>query len=187
MLSHYVNASGMNWDTLIPFYLIAYRATPHGTSGYSPYYSLHGREMILSPSQDLRAKLSPDVRETEYAPRLENLKSTHKTAHKSVLENNYKCRVTNKMYFDRWAKERNFKAGNIVYLFSPAKKPGQISKFLKPWTRPFKDVARLLRWNYRIKNLRGKESVVHVNRLKQAYKQGIWEEKGRKVVTESSG
>ena len=79
-LSHYVNASGTNWDTLIPFYLMAYRATPHGTSGYTPYYLLHGREMILPTSQYLRAKLSPDVRDTEYAPRLENLKSTRKSA-----------------------------------------------------------------------------------------------------------
>ena len=30
--SHNVNASSTNWDTLVPFYLMAYRATPHGTS-----------------------------------------------------------------------------------------------------------------------------------------------------------
>jgi len=162
-LSHYFNASGTNWDTLVPFYLMACRATPHGTSGYSPYYLLHGREMILPTSQDLRAKLSPDVRESESAHRLENLKSTLKTAYKSVRENNYKSHVTNKMYFDRRAKERNFKAGDIVYLFSPAKKPRENSKFWKPWTGPFKIMARLSRWNYRIRYLRGKVSVVHVN------------------------
>ena len=33
------------------------------------------------------------------------------------------------------------------------------------------------RWNYRIRNLQGKDSVVHVNRLKRAYKQGIWKER----------
>ena len=155
-LSHYVNASGTNWDTLIPFYLMAYRATPHGTSVYSPYYLLHGRKMILPTSQDLRAKLSPDVRETEYARKLENLKSTLKAAYKSVRENSYNSHVTNKMYFDRRAKGRNFKAGDIVYLFSPAKKPGQSSMFWKPWTGPFKIVAHLSRWNYRIRNLRGR-------------------------------
>ena len=113
-LSHYVNASGTNWDTLIPFYLMAYRATPHGTSVYSPYYLLHGRKMILPTSQDLRAKLSPDVRETEYARKLENLKSTLKAAYKSVRENSYNSHVTNKMYFDRRAKERIFKARKVL-------------------------------------------------------------------------
>ena len=41
-LSHYLNASGTKWDTLIPLYLMAYRATPHGSTGFSPYYLLHG-------------------------------------------------------------------------------------------------------------------------------------------------
>jgi hypothetical protein len=124
---------------------------------------LHGREMILSTSQVLRAKLSPDVRETVYAPRLEKLKSTRKTAYKSVRENIYNSHVTNKMSFDRRAKETNFKAGDIVYMFSPANKPGQSSKFCKLCTGTFKVVARLSRWNYHIRKLRGKESVVHVN------------------------
>ena len=38
-------------------------------------------------------------------------------------------------------------------------------------------MARLSKCNYRIRNLRGKESVVHVNRLRQAYKQGIWKKR----------
>jgi transposase InsO family protein len=31
-LSHYVNASGTNCENVIPFYLLAHRATQHGTS-----------------------------------------------------------------------------------------------------------------------------------------------------------
>ena len=42
-LSHYVNSAGTNWDDLVPYYLLAYRGTPHGTGGYSPYNFLHGR------------------------------------------------------------------------------------------------------------------------------------------------
>jgi hypothetical protein len=52
---------------------MAYRATPHGSSGFSPYYLLHGREMILPIMQDIRAKMPPEVRGTDYAGRLENL------------------------------------------------------------------------------------------------------------------
>ena len=63
-LRHYVNSSGSNWDLLISYYLMEYRATPHGTSGYSPYYLLHVREMVLPISHDFRVKLTPDVRET---------------------------------------------------------------------------------------------------------------------------
>ena len=70
----------------------AYRGTPHGTSEYSPYYLLHGREMILPTSHDLRAKLTPDVRETEYVHRLEHLKSTLKSTYKMVRENSQVAR-----------------------------------------------------------------------------------------------
>jgi transposase InsO family protein len=31
-MSHYVNATGTNWDTVVQFFLMAYRATPHGTT-----------------------------------------------------------------------------------------------------------------------------------------------------------
>jgi hypothetical protein len=47
-LSHYVNSANTNWDEFVPFFLLAYRATPNTTTGYSPFYLLHGRE-CLSP------------------------------------------------------------------------------------------------------------------------------------------
>ena len=40
-------------------------------------------------------------------------------------------------------------------------------------------MAGLSKWNYRIRNLQGKEFVVHVNRLKRAYKEGIWKATGK--------
>jgi transposase InsO family protein len=46
-LSHYVNACGNNWDTLVSLFLMAFINTPHGTSKFAPFYMLHGREMVL--------------------------------------------------------------------------------------------------------------------------------------------
>jgi len=47
-MSHYVNSSHSNWDLVLPFFFMAYRATPHCTNGYSPFLLLHGREMVLT-------------------------------------------------------------------------------------------------------------------------------------------
>jgi transposase InsO family protein len=44
---HYIDLTGRNWDVVMPFFLMAYRGTPHSTTGYSPFYLLHGREMVL--------------------------------------------------------------------------------------------------------------------------------------------
>jgi transposase InsO family protein len=128
-LIQYVNSSGTDLDTLISFYMMAYCGTPHGTSKFSPFFLLHGREMVLPNSQDLKAKLTPEVRETDFAHRLENLKSTLQLAYKIVRENNRKLHDTNKRYYDQKAKERSFQPGEIVYLFNPARKPGQSAKF----------------------------------------------------------
>jgi len=87
--------------------------------------------------------------------------------------------MTNTTYFDQKAKERDFEVHDIVYLFSPAKKPGQSSKFWTRWAGPCKVVACFSKLNYRIVNLQGKEFVVHINTLKRAYKQGIWKAKGK--------
>jgi hypothetical protein len=81
-LSHYVNACGNNWDTLVPFFLMAFRNTPHGTSKFTPFYMLHGREIVLPSLQDLKAKLGLEIRNSEQAPRLENLKANMRLAYK---------------------------------------------------------------------------------------------------------
>jgi len=106
----------------------------------------------LPTSHDLRAKLMPDVRVHTQA---RNLKSTLKSAYKLVRENSNKSHVTNTTYFDRKAKERNFEVDDIVYLLSPAKKPGWSSKIWTPWAGPYKVVAHLSKLNYRIVNLQG--------------------------------
>jgi len=46
-LSHYINSANNNWDTLTPFYLMSYRATPNSVIGHSPLFLLHGREMEI--------------------------------------------------------------------------------------------------------------------------------------------
>jgi transposase InsO family protein len=39
--SHFTDATNTNWEHLVPF-LMAYRSTPNTTTGFSPYYLLHG-------------------------------------------------------------------------------------------------------------------------------------------------
>jgi len=57
-LSHYVNSANTNWDILVPFYLKSHRATPHSTTGFSPLFLLHGREMIQPSHEDLKARVT---------------------------------------------------------------------------------------------------------------------------------
>jgi len=53
---------------------MAYRAIPHGSRGYSPYFLLHGREMVLLTTQIVRAKISSKVKGTDYERKARKLK-----------------------------------------------------------------------------------------------------------------
>jgi len=57
-LSCYIDSSHTNWDNLVPSCLMAYRATTNTATGYSPYYLLHGREMTLPNSDNLKVRVT---------------------------------------------------------------------------------------------------------------------------------
>jgi transposase InsO family protein len=71
VLSHYVNQAHTDWDLRVAFLLMAYYSTPHSTTGYSPYYLLHGREMITPVTEKLKAKVPRPTQPQQ----LENLKT----------------------------------------------------------------------------------------------------------------
>jgi len=108
-LSHYVNSANTNWDILVPFFLISHRATPHCTTKHSPFFLLHGREMILRSQENLKARVSGE--NLGQKQRLENLKTSLKTAYKSVAKANRISHRNNKKQYDRKAKLRNFHVG----------------------------------------------------------------------------
>jgi len=148
---------------------MAYRATPHSTTHYSPFYLLYGREIVLPNEGDLKVKMSSHIQDVDQVQRLENLKSSLLEAYKEVGLNNRKAHQKNKAYYDKKAKERKFEVHDKVYLFCPARKPGRCHKFRSFWQGPFIVVQ-----NYKIVNRNGKEFVVHINRLKKSYDQTPW-------------
>ena len=166
-LSHYVNAANTNWDVLVKFFLMAFRATPHVTTGYSPFFLLNGREMTLPSNVDLKAKVTNT--NSSHSQRLASLKASLKLAYESVRCANRKSHDNNKKYYDRRAKHRQFQAGDYVYLYSPATKLGLPGIFHKVWTGPFKVTAKILDLNYEILGHNDRKLVVHVNILKAAH------------------
>jgi transposase InsO family protein len=175
-LSHYINAAGTSWDTLVPLYLMAYRSLPHSSTGFTPYYLLHGREMVIPTTQSLKPNVPLDEEKTDQAAKLENLKSSLRRAYKLVRENTRKSHAYNKRYYDRLAKARSFTAGDLVYVFCPAVKAGRSSKFHKAWSEPCQITAKKSDLNYEIVDHKGKKTEVHINRLKPAYNPRRWQE-----------
>jgi hypothetical protein len=81
-----------------------------------------------TPSSDnVKARVKTDNPDLDN--RLENLRANLKSAYKLAAEMNRKAQQTNKKSYDRKVKERNFEVGDLVYLYSPAIKPGFSRKF----------------------------------------------------------
>ena len=104
---------------------MAYRTTPNTTTGFSPSYLLHGREISLQNSENLKPKLPADKENTAVDCRLENLKSILRLAYESVKKANKESHLKNKQYYDKKAKQRNFQMGDNVYLYNRARKLGK--------------------------------------------------------------
>jgi len=137
-LSHYVNNSHTDWNLKLPYFLLAYRATPHSTTGYSPFFLLHGGEMITPANEDLRPKVPKPTQGPEQL--VGSLKTSLRQAYKTVAKANRRSHVANKKRYDRRAKHRSFEVGSYVYLYNPARKPG-LSKNFIPFGR-----ARIGSW-----------------------------------------
>ena len=174
-LSDYFNSANNNWDTLIPFYLMSYRATPNVVTGHSTFYLLHGREIDIPNNDNLKAHICGE--NLSQIRSLENLKASFNLTYKLVAKANRKAHQNNKSLYDHRAKVCDFKENDLVYLYNPSIKPGLTRKFHKPWRGPFKIFKKIYDLNCRIVDQSGRPQVVRVNRLKRVYNTEVWKPK----------
>jgi len=158
--------SHTDWDLKLPYFLWAYRATPHSTTGYSPFFLLHGREVVTPANENLRPKVPKPTR----GPKLiESLKASLRQAYSAVARANRKSYVANKERYDKRAKLRSFEVGSYVYLFKPARKPGLSKKIFSVCSGRYRVTAKLSELNYEILGQSGRKYVVHLRRLKACH------------------
>jgi hypothetical protein len=147
---------------------MAYHSTPHTTTGYSPFYLLHGREMTTPATENLKAKVPRPTKLLE--EQLENLKARLKMAYKTVAAANKRAHRANKERYDRKARVLTLKEGDYIYLYNPAVKPGRSKKFHYLWSGPFQVTAKLSDLNYELLGNQGRKFIVHVNRMKLCHR-----------------
>jgi hypothetical protein len=171
-LSHLINHSHMDWNLQVPFFLNGYRATPNTTTGYSPFYLLHERETSLPADENLKVKVTTNVRDMDQ--RIESLKANLRSAFRSVKCANQKSHQRNEKYHNRHAKHLEFVVGDLVYLYQPARRPGLSAKFFCPWTGPHQKTAKTSTLNCEIRDRKAKKQIVHINRLKATHEPLLW-------------
>ena len=114
ILAKMVTKKGRDWDILLGPVLLAYRATPHASSGMSPFYLLHGRNPQLPTALDfqLPAQRFPTI-ETDYGRELVKELGQARAIAKQNIE---KKQREQKKYYDQNAKDVKLNVGDLVML-----------------------------------------------------------------------
>ncbi len=157
--------SAGEWDQYLSAVVLSFNATPHSSTGYSPFFLAHGREPRLpahmyldSPSDG--AVDTPQTYGSALVNRME-------TVFREVLDTSTDQRLKREYYFNRYEKFRPFKVGDLVWMNDPTT---QRRKLEPKWTGPYRvvtvDMAGVIYTVLNVRNVKAEPKVVHYERLK---------------------
>ncbi|KAL7868371.1 hypothetical protein SRHO_G00097550 [Serrasalmus rhombeus] len=174
-LAKYMSQSGGEWDSYLPQIELAYNSSVHLSTGFSPFFLVHGREPHLPV--DILLKCDPALTSpTPGTPAAyaNDLTTRLSQALGAAAQNSAAAKQHQKLQYDKKAVFHPHKAGDLVWLDDPSQRQ---NKLAPRWKGPFVILKRMDRGGslgvtYEITDSKDKHSrrwVVHHNRLK-AYK-----------------
>ena len=152
------------WDEVLSFALMAYRATPHTTTGFSPNMLVYGRENTM-PCDIMYGQTGAlyNKRHGCYCEYVDELKNNMVAAYVRARQSMGVAASRQKVYHDEDTVMRFFKPGDWVLYWN---KPKSLKTLSCGWTGPYVVVKKLNFVDYLIKfSPDGKEKVVHCDDL----------------------
>ena len=158
------------WHRFINAALFAYREVPQESTGFAPFELLYGRT-VRGPMYILRQlwtkeDTADDVK-TSYQHVFE-LRERLDDMMEMALASLKHSQGRYKHYFDKKAKQRDFKPGDKVLILLPT----DGNKLLMHWQGPF-TVEEKVRLNDYVINIKGKRRTYHANMLKRYYEREV--------------
>ena len=165
MLRKTAKEEGKDWDRLVPYLLFAYREVPQASTGFSPFELLYGRpvrELLDILRETWEASPKTDESVVSYI-----LSIQEKLAKLSELvqQNLQRAQKDQKTWYDRHARNREFKSGDEVLVLLPT----STSKLLAEWQGPYSIIKPVGKVTYEVDmhDRRKQKRVFHVNMLKK--------------------
>lgn len=130
---------------------MAYRASLHTVTGFSPYFLNHGREARL-PTELLYSEIEDrDQSEEDYIQELiARLREVFNQTEANIVSN----KKNSKWYYDKNSTLKVFHPGEFLLLLDTTVKRGRSKKLKQPWTGPYKVIEKVSDINYCIQKSR---------------------------------
>ena len=131
---------GSQWDQYLPGVLLAYRNTPHETTGEKPSFLLFGvdlrtpTEATLLPPNAIEPASVSDYRE--------HVILSLSTAREAAAEAIKKAQKKYKAYYDQKSAASHLKVGDWVLVKFPQEESGKHRKLSRPWHGPYRVISR---------------------------------------------
>ena len=171
-----------DWDDHLPFLSMAYRATPHDSSGLTPNFMMFGRELqmpvdIMIPLPENEVISSP----VDYAVRLK-AKLTY--AYEMARKNLKKSAERQFRLYNRNLYGEPIETGDIVWYANKIRKKGISPKLQPKWRGPCLVVKKLNDVLAHIKLTAKKSVTVHTDLLKPCHSRQLprWLVRARKSL-----
>lgn len=158
-----INGQRDDWEKYVDLVLWAYRAQPHSTIGYSPFYMTHGRDMTGPGDKELSAYLGNKHEPTEAKEFVDKLASRLRKIHKEVRRKIKDGRNVQRQYHDRGTKRIEYKPGDLVYW----RKMKKGKKLSEKWLGPYRVLEKLTNEVYQIKGPKGRLMNLNIGQLKR--------------------
>lgn len=167
MLSMYVSQNHRDWDVWLKYVVFAYNTTVQDSTGYAPFYLLHGFQARL-PTEILY--------QDDNTPPTKRYEKLHE-ARELAIKANISAQARQKHQYDKKQYSIEFNVGDQVLVLQQRGYTGQTTKLRHPYRGPFKVIAKYSDLVYLVdwddgSNRKGEE-LVHVSRMKPYFSREI--------------
>ena len=165
MLGMMVSGHQFDWDSNIPFVLMAYRSSVHESTRETPYMMRSGQEIALP--LDIITPPIPGEEALSVPEYVLNVQKNMREAHDHARECLQKAAVRQKRGYLTRFNGKTYAPGDLVWYWFPRFKKGKTPKFIAGWEGPMVVIKKLSEVVYVIqKSRRSKPLTVHHDHLK---------------------
>ena len=163
MLKAFSVYESSKWDDHLPFVLLSYREVPNETTGFTPFEILYARH-VLGPLDILKEQWEePTEEKASVISYLMDNRERMEDVRLMVVEVETQKERNQKRYYAKKARTRNFEVRKKVLVLLPTSG----SKLLAQWKGPYEVTAKVSPVYYKVRLSKTKETVCHVNMLKE--------------------